>query len=75
MTDSARYADKPLIERTTNCREGSKAMKAKHYIGIVLIAIALTLANGANEPWLPMAAMALGMWLMRGIEYDESAED
>ena len=50
-------------------------MKAKHYIGLVLIAIALTLANGANEPWIPMATMALGIWLMRGIEYDKSAED
>ena len=50
-------------------------MKAKHYIGLVLIAVALTLANGANEPWIPMIIMALGMWLMRGIEYDKSAED
>ncbi len=48
----------------------------KEKIGIVLVAIALTLANGANEPWIPIAVMAVGLWLMRGmIGDDESAED
>lgn len=48
----------------------------KEKIGIVLVAIALTIANGANEPWIPIAVMVVGLWLMRGmIGDDESAED
>ena len=46
----------------------------KEKMGIVLVAIALTLANG--EPWIPIAVMTAGLWLMRGmIGDDESAED
>lgn len=48
----------------------------KEKIGFVLVAIALTMANGANEPWIPMAVMATGLWLMRGmIGDDKGTED
>lgn len=48
----------------------------KEKIGLAFVAIALTIGNGANEPWIPIAAMAAGLWLMRGmIGDDESAED
>lgn len=40
-------------------------MKAKHYIALLCVAIGMTLANGANNPLIPTAFMAVAFLLIR----------
>ena len=47
----------------------------KGTLGITLIALGVATANDTNHLLIPMALMAAGMLLMRGVGNDESAED
>lgn len=48
----------------------------KEKIGLAFVALGVTTATADNNPLIPIAFMAVGLWLMRGmIGDDESAED
>lgn len=61
------------ILTTTNCRGRSNGMK--EMMGFTLLSLGVATANGANSVLIPIAFAAVGLWLMRGMRDDKSAED
>lgn len=46
----------------------------KEMIGITLMALGVSTATADNNPLIPIAFMAAGLWLMRGMIGDERSE-
>ena len=47
----------------------------KEMMGFTLLSLGVATANDANSLLIPMAFAAVGLWLMRGMRDDKSAED
>lgn len=46
----------------------------KEIIGLAFVALGVATANDANSVLIPIALMAAGLWLMRGMIGDERSE-